>query len=270
MKEKIKKDLNNRRPIKRMGQNFLFDNNILDKIISVSDLSPNEDVLEIGPGTGFLTERLINKKVNIVSVEKDYNLFEILKEKFKDCNNLKIINEDILKFNLDNMEREYKVVANIPYYLTSPVIRKFLESKKQPKTMILTIQKEVAKRICSSPPNMNILSLSVQYYADVKIMGKVSKNSFWPVPKVDSAIIKITPFRSFSEDSILLFALIKAGFSSPRKKLITNISRELKIEKEKVLDIFLKNNYNGDIRAEELLIDDWIKLKDYFKNGFIQ
>ncbi len=258
----IKKE--HEKPIKRLGQNFLLNDNALDKIISTSNISPGEKILEVGPGTGILTERLIYKKAKIVAVEKDYNLCILLKKKF--CyDNLEIINENILNFQIEKMGKDYKVVANIPYYITSSLIKKLLERENQPKKIVLTIQKEVAKRICSSPPNMNILSLSVQYYAKAKIVGNISKGSFWPPPKIESSIIEIIPFNHFTEESKFFFRIVKAGFSSPRKKVLNNLFKKLNIEKKYMLDFFLKNNYNETIRAEELSLSDWVNIKNFLK-----
>jgi len=191
------------RPSKGLGQNFLIDKNVLKKIIGAADLNKNDVVLEVGPGIGTLTQELAKNAKKVIAVEKDKIMIKILGETLKDYKNIEIINGDILRIlnfkfsilnqNLISQFSNYKVVSNIPYYLTSPLIRKFLESDNKPSEIILMVQKEVAQRICSKPPDMSLLAVSVQFYADVKIISYVSKNCFLPVPKVDSALIKIVP-----------------------------------------------------------------------------
>ncbi len=177
------------RPAKSLGQHFLIDKEILRKIIETADLKPEDTILEIGPGIGTLTLELAKRAKKVVAIEKDPKMVEVLKETLKDFKNTKIIPGDILKINTRYyiQERKYKVVANLPYYITSPVIRKFLESNETtPKEMVLMVQKEVAQRICAKPPEMNLLAVSVQFYAKPEIISFVSKKSFWPQPKVDS------------------------------------------------------------------------------------
>ena len=214
--------------------------------------------MEVGPGTGILTAELAQKAKRVIAIEKDKKMIEILGQSLKDFKNVEIINQDILKFNID---KKYKVVANIPYYLTSALIRKFLEDKNQPSQMILMIQKEVAQRIVATPPNMSILSASVQFYAEPKILFYVSKNSFWPAPKVDSAVIKIEPKNKPDQVSpTLFFNILKAGFSSPRKQLAGNLSKGLKIKKEEAEKLLLQNDIDPKQRAETLSMEDWEKL----------
>ena len=263
------------RPQKRLGQNFLIDKKVLKIIIGSADLSKNDTVLEIGPGIGTLTFEMAKKTKKIVAVEKDKKMFNILKELLKSTSikNVKIINEDILKIKNSSLNRllgtsNYKVVANIPYYITSPVIRKFLEMKNQPNRIILMVQKEVAKRICSSPPKMNLLAVSVQFYAVPKIISYVSKNSFWPQPKVDSAILKIVPHKTQLKKEVVkkFFKIVKAGFSHPRKQLINNLSKELGLEKEKIKKWLLESEINPTQRAETLSIKDWQNLTKKYYN----
>jgi 16S rRNA (adenine1518-N6/adenine1519-N6)-dimethyltransferase len=245
-------------PSKRLGQNFLTDKNILQKIIASADIKKTDIILEVGPGTGILTAELAQKAKRVIAIEKDKKMIEILGQSLKDFKNVEIINQDILKFNID---KKYKVVANIPYYLTSALIRKFLEDKNQPSQMILMIQKEVAQRIVATPPNMSILSASVQFYAEPKILFYVSKNSFWPAPKVDSAVIKIEPKNKPDQVSpTLFFNILKAGFSSPRKQLAGNLSKGLKIKKEEAEKLLLQNDIDPKQRAETLSMEDWEKL----------
>ena len=255
-------------PSKRLGQNFLIDKRVIRKIIWTANPQPDDIILEIGPGTGVLTQELAKKTKEIIAIEKDPRMIEILKETLKDFKNVKIIQEDILKIQnanlkIQNSDSKFKIIGNLPFYLTAPVIRKFLESSDgKPKEMVFVVQKEVSQRICSKPPKTNLLAVSVQFYAKPKIISYISKKSFWPQPKVDSAIIKITPHikradKLFNEK---FFQVLKAGFSQPRKQILNNLSKMLKLEKEKVRSWLLKEGFQPSQRAETLKVKDWIKL----------
>jgi 16S rRNA (adenine1518-N6/adenine1519-N6)-dimethyltransferase len=184
--------------------------------------------------------------------------------------NVRIVKDDILKINPKYYiipNTKYKIVANLPFYLTVPVIRKFLESNYQPREMILIVQKEVGQRICAKPPDMNLLAVSVQIYAKPEIVSYISKNSFWPKPKVDSAIIRIAPLINADRKLInadLFFKIVKAGFSQPRKQLLNNLSKTLKFNKEKTKSWLLKNKIQPIQRAETLKVCDWINLTKSF------
>jgi len=273
------------RPSKGLGQNFLIDKNVLDKIVDSADIKPNDFILEVGPGLGTLTQKLAEKAGQVVAVEKDKTMVEILKETLKNFENVKVISGDILKTNFqftisnfqsnsnDPISKKYKVVANIPYYLTSPLIRALLENENSPETIVLLVQKEVAERICAKPGQMSLLAVSVQFYAEAKIISTVSKNSFWPSPKVDSAIIKITPHKHpVFVNSELFFKVVKAAFSQPRKQLVNNLTslksldgvKSSNLSKEQISNWLLKNNLKPSQRAETLSIADWINLTKTF------
>lgn len=277
------------KPLKRFGQNFLTDKEALNKIVAAAELFPQDLVLEIGPGIGALTQELAKKAAKVIAVEKDRNMVSILKETLKGFNNVEIIEGDIRFLKISNLLK-YKVVGNLPFYLTAPVIRKFLENTQaQPACMVLVAQKEVGQRICAQPPRMNLLAVSVQIYSKPEIVSYVSKNSFWPQPKVDAAIIKITPFNSgfpkspksggISEiNKSLFFKIVKAGFSQPRKQLINNLSRlrqdfggqAKKLDKEEVKKWLLKNNVQPAQRAETLTIEDWLRLTNCLVSNNIE
>lgn len=277
-KRDIKKLLKERRiqPSKRLGQNFLIDKAVIKKIIKEARLKTKDIVLEIGPGIGTLTQDLSKEAKKLIAVEKDLKMYDILKELLECWNvkNVELVKEDILKFNPLTYKlkaKSYKVVANLPFYLTAPAIRKFLETKFPPELMILVVQKEVAQRICARPPKMNILAVSVQFYAKPEIISYVSKKSFWPSPKVDSAIIKIQNIISASHQrrkSVFnqrFFRIVKAGFSQPRKQLANNLSKKLELNKERTKSWLLKNNIQPTQRAETLTIKDWINLTKSYK-----
>jgi len=254
---------------KGLGQNFLIDEKVLKKIIEAANLSENDIVLEVGSGIGNLTAELAKRAKKVIAVEKDPNLVRILNNELR-IKNIKIIQGDILKIPYSRFQilDSYKVVANIPYYLTSPLIRKFLELKNPPTEMILMVQKEVAQRICAKPTKMSILAVSVQFYAKPEIISFVSKKFFWPSPKVDSAILRIAPLINADRRLInadLFFKIVRAGFSQPRKQLVNNLSKGLKMGKEKVKNWLLKKNIQPTQRAETLSVRDWILLTKSFK-----
>ncbi len=257
------------RPLKRLGQNFLIDKGAIKKVIKATGLSSEDIVLEIGPGLGVLTQELAKKAKRVIAVEKDPRMVEILKERLKDFKNIEVINSDILKWEpkYKILNTKYKIVGNLPFYLTAPVIRQFLEGVEiKPQYMVLVVQKEVGQRICARPPKMSVLSVSVQIYAQPEIISYLPRKSFWPQPKVDSTIIKITPKKlRVGIDKEKFFKIVKAGFSQPRKQLINNLSKGLKAKKEKVENWLLKNNIQPIQRAETLSINDWLKLTKSFK-----
>lgn len=250
------------RPTKRLGQNFLIDKSVLKKIILTSELNSFDEVLEIGPGIGTLTQELAKKVKKVMAVEKDQKMVGILKETLKDFENIDIILGDIRKIEDYKVKiKNYKVVGNLPFYLTAPIIRKFLEMKEaKPQSIVLVVQKEVGQRICAKPSKMNLLAISVQFYAEPQIISYISKKSFWPQPKVDAVIVKITPRPSLIGDSKLFFKVVKAGFSQPRKQLINNLSKGLKMPREKVKTWLLENNILPIQRAETLTVENWLKL----------
>lgn len=258
------------RPSKGLGQNFLIDKKVLGKIIEAAELKPEDTVLEIGPGIGTLTQELAKKIKKVIAVEKDKRMVEILKETLKDFKNVKIVKADIRNWKLKT--ENYKLVGNLPFYLTAPVIRQFLEPPKaRPREMVLVAQKEVAERICAKPPKMNLLAVSVQFYSKPEVVYFVSKKSFWPSPKVDGAIIKIVPrqFRVYVSRRFRerFFRIVKTGFSHPRKQIANNLTKVLKLNREEVKSWLLKNNLQPTQRAETLTVEDWLNLTKTFKTN---
>jgi len=257
-------------PSRRLGQNFLINKLILLKIIKAAGLQPNDVILEIGSGIGNLTQEIAKRVKKVVAVEKDLKMIEVLKEALKDYSNVEIIQGDILKISntpYPISSTQYKIVANLPYYIVSPVIRKFLEISNQPKLMILMVQKEVAQRICTKPSDMNLLAVAVQFYAKPEIISFVPKKSFWPKPKVDGAILRIAPLINADRKLIntdLFFKIVRAGFSQPRKQLLNNLSKKLKLDKERIKSWLLKNGIDPSQRAETLSLKNWLSLTKSF------
>lgn len=254
----------NAKPEKYLGQHFILSKNALKKMAEAAEIKSNDIIIEIGSGLGTLTRELAGSDVKIIAVEKDPLMISILKETLIDYKNIKIIQADIrqlLIYEINSWRKRYKIVANLPYNIATFLIRSFLESENPPKMMTLMIQKEVAQRICAKPPRMNLLGVSVQFYADAKIIDYVKRESFWPKPKVDAAIIKIVPRKKpLAVSREVFFKVLKAGFSSPRKQLIGNLARKLKLSREKLIETFQISNILSTARAENLGLNDWQKL----------
>jgi len=256
---------------KKLGQVFLNNNNVIQRIIKASEIKSSDKILEIGPGKGVLTEALLKTGANVITIEKDPELVKFLKDFLKERQNLKIIHADIRDFLKTNQfftqysvsNIQYKVIGNIPYYLTSHLLRLLLENPIKPSLILLMIQKEVAERVMAQPPKMNLLSASVQFYAKPEIICHVPRTDFYPEPKVDSTVIKITPYPLIARSEATqqsFFKIIKAGFKQPRKLLINNLYNNLKIEKETIKDAFKKLNLPLKTRAQNLSIKQWVSL----------
>ena len=255
---------------KGLGQNFLQDPLALEKIISAAEIQPMDTVLEIGPGLGSLTRYLAISAKEVVAVELDKNLLPPLKAILSPYQNIRLIHGDILKLSPKNLnlENDYIVVANIPYYITSAVIRHLLESELKPRRIVLTVQKEVAQRICAEPGDMSLLALSVQIYGKPRIAANIPANAFFPAPKVDSAVLIVDIYSSPRiREEILntFFKLIKAGFSQKRKTLRNSLSSGLHISPTDAADLLTRVNIDPQRRAETLSIDEWEKLSEISK-----
>jgi 16S rRNA (adenine1518-N6/adenine1519-N6)-dimethyltransferase len=272
-------------PKKRLGQNFLTQIGVIQKLVAAANIQPGQTILEIGPGTGNLTAELVKTGNKVIVVEKDREMIEILKERLPHCggptpassrgldprnNQLRIINQDALRFDETAIAPPYKIAANLPFYLAAPLIRKFLESQNPPLSLTVIVQKEVAQRICAQPPQMSLLAISVQFYASVKIIDYISRGSFWPAPKVDCAILQIEPH--IKEGDIYeakfiakFFQIAKAGFSHPRKQLAGNLANGLNLDKIQITAGLAKNNLAPECRAETLTVENWIGLTQTFE-----
>lgn len=242
---------------KRFGQNFLINRQELEKIVTTAKIEKTENVIEIGPGLGVLTQKLLQKAKKVICLELDGNIIPILKANLSGVTNLEIINIDALKFIPPKME--YKIVANIPYYITSPILNHFLQVENKPKSITLLVQKEVAEKICMRDGKQSILSLEVALFGTPKIISRISASSFFPAPKVDSSILHIEVFDKNHEDfipknkALEILNLAKICFSQKRKKLSNTLPEEYH-ENATVTGISLSR------RPETLTISDWTKL----------
>ena len=253
-------------PQRSKGQNFLVTEGVYDKIIASADISSEDTIVEVGPGLGFLTAKLAKQAKKVIAVELDDRLAAVLKIAIdsQGVENVEIVNQDILKFNPENIG-PYKIVANIPYNISSILLRTFLGSNNRPGIMVLMLQKEVAERIVAQAPDMSLLALSVQFYGTPQIIKEVKAGNFWPEPKVDSAILKITIKKNkySSEEQKLFFRLAKIGFAAKRKMLKNNLCGGLKLkgeDKKIVEELMEKLAFNPRVRAEDLRLEDWENL----------
>lgn len=245
---------------KKFGQNFLIDSHVLDKIILAADINKDDVVLEIGPGIGTMTQAIAENAKKVIAVEIDDNLIPILKENLKDYDNVEIINEDVMKVDIASLGVN-KVVANLPYYITTPIIMGLLESRVPLDSITVMVQKEVADRMKSGPgtKDYGALSLAVQFYAEPYIVANVPQNCFMPRPNVGSAVIRLTLHKEAPvkvDDEKLMFKIIRAAFNQRRKTLqnCLNHFEELQYNKEDVSKILSEMNLNESIRGEALTL----------------
>ena len=264
---------------KKFGQNFLIDGHVVDKIISAAEITKDDVVLEIGPGIGTMTQRLCEEAGDVIAVEIDRNLIPILTEDTcKDYKNLRIINEDVLKLDLRDVLFEYgfrpvKVVANLPYYITTPILMKLLEDRLPVVSITVMVQKEVAERMETGPgtKDYGALSLAVQYYAEPYLAANVPPNCFMPRPNVGSAVIRLTlhdkPPVNVNDEK-LLFALIRASFNQRRKTLVNGLcnAQELSYTREQVTEALAELGFSPTVRGETLTLSDFARLADMLGN----
>jgi len=258
---------------KSLGQHFLNSKHVLGQIIEASHIQKGELVLEIGPGTGVLTEALLQTGAKVISIEKDERAIEDLKEKFKAniaAGQLTLIYGDILDKNTDFTPKEgYSIIANIPYYITGAILEKFLENERQPDKMVLLVQKEVAERIVASDKKESVLSISVKAFGKPEIIAKVPPGAFTPPPNVDSAILSIGNISNsfFKENNIEIkdfFRLVKAGFAHKRKFAIRNMEDAID-DKDKLEIIWNSLQLDKKIRSEDIAKNDWLNILKMYK-----
>lgn len=246
-------------PDKSLGQHWLRDRTILSNIAEAANLKPTDVVLEIGPGLGTLTAELLRRAERVVAVEFDKELARKLPGQFPG-KSLEVVSGDILSFDLSDLPSGYKVVANVPYYITSKIVQMLMTATNKPKIAVLLVQKEVAERLAARSGDMSILAISAQIYAEVGLGDIVPAKLFTPPPKVDSQVIilKTRPEPLVSpEDEKAFFRIVKAGFSAKRKKLRSSLAGGLGISKSEAAELLAKANISSDARAENLSIDNW-------------
>ncbi|MFZ2125230.1 MAG: 16S rRNA (adenine(1518)-N(6)/adenine(1519)-N(6))-dimethyltransferase RsmA [Candidatus Saccharimonadales bacterium] len=247
---------------KSLGQHWLRDRDVLKHIADCAEITPTDTVLEIGPGLGTLTSELLRRSEKVVAVEFDAELARKLPGQFPG-KYLEVINGDILDFDLSQLPSGYKVVANVPYYITSKIVQTLMTAKNKPSIAVLLVQKEVAERLAAEPGDMSILAISAQVFAEVSLGDVVKAEMFTPPPKVDSqvVIIKTRPKALIEgEKEDIFFKVVKAGFSAKRKKMRSSLSGGLGITKPEAEEMLNSANISPDSRAETLRIEDWLRL----------
>lgn len=265
-------------PRKGLGQNFLTDPFHLQKIIEAAELSPHDTVLEIGPGPGTLTQLLAESAGQVIAVELDPHMVNLLKNEYGHLSNLTIIEADILNVSISDLlsaasgqkpqnseseTRNYKVVANLPYYITSAVLRHLLEADSQPQRLVVTVQKEVAQRIVAGPGNMSVLAVSVQFYGQARLVHHIPAGAFYPPPKVDSAVVRVDtyPQPPVAVGNVdFFFQVVKAGFSQKRKQLKNSLAGGLRQSTAEIVAAMQQSGIDPTRRAETLSLEEWGRL----------
>jgi len=261
------------RPKKRLGQHFLIDKAVLERILAAAKLSPGDIVIEVGPGLGILTEGLARRGARIIAVELDSKLVTLLKKRLAALSDVKIVHADILKVtpwqllqdNLPATElvRGYKVIANLPYYITSPVLSHFLEAQSRPSEMVVMVQEEVGEAIAAAPGKMRLLSVKAQFYSKPAIISRVPAVSFYPPPKVDSVILRLAVYSRPPievSDVASFFDIVMHGFSSPRKQLRNSLAHSLQMSPSQVASLLEQARIEAKRRAETLSLEEWREL----------
>lgn len=267
---------------KKFGQNFLIDTHVLDKIVAAANITKDDVVLEIGPGIGTMTQYLCESAKEVVAVEIDKKLIPILEDTLSQYNNVTILNKDILKVDINalieekNNGKPIKVVANLPYYITTPIIMGLFESQARVESITVMVQKEVADRMQVGPgtKTYGALSLAVQYYANPYIVANVPPNCFMPRPNVGSAVIRLTKYEECPvkvKDAKLMFKIIRASFNQRRKTLLNglNNSPEINLPKEDIVDAIRELNVLENVRGETLTLAQFAKLSDIILNKLL-
>jgi 16S rRNA (adenine1518-N6/adenine1519-N6)-dimethyltransferase len=250
-----------------MGQNFIIDTEALDRVIAAAEISPVDTILEIGAGLGALTLRLAARARQVIAVELDPNLFALLEGLFAEHANVRLVQGDILALDPGELTggRPYQVVANIPYAITAALVRRLLESDHKADRLVLTVQREVGERIVAAPGQMSLLALSVQVYGEARIMARIAPRSFYPVPKVESVVLRVDMPPQEQVPSILvpaLFQLAKAGFSQRRKQLRNALAAGLGVPKAQVEAHLRAVGISPTLRAQALGMPEWIRLAE--------
>jgi len=262
------------RPSKGLGQNFLIDRTVLEKIVAAAELAPDDVVLEVGAGLGMLTKRLARNAGGVVAVELDKRLMPVLRSVLIDFDNITLIQGDILALdpaaliNAASIQHpvsniQYKVVANLPYYITSAVLRHLLEASLKPQRMVITVQREVAKRIVAKPGQMSLLAVSVQFYGRPRLLFHIKPGSFYPSPGVQSAVVRIdlhaTPPVPV-EDTVAFFRVVRAGFAQRRKQLRNGLAAGLRLPPDEVAVQLKKVDVDSRRRAQTLSLEEWARV----------
>lgn len=270
------------KPKKRLGQHFLIDDTVVERIVTAAELTTADTVVEVGPGLGILTEELARRAGQVIAIELDTRLASLLRQTFSSLSTVTVINTDILQWNPSDIKgskqdsapnaqpsaTSYKVAANLPYYITSPVLRHFLEASFKPCLMIVMVQKEVGEAIAAVPGGMSLLSVSVQFYSKPTIITYVPAQSFYPPPKVDSVVLRLDPYPTppVKVSNVAgFFKIVEAGFSSRRKQLHNSLAQGLNLPPNMVAALLEQIDISPKRRAETLSLEEWAKVWKRFQ-----
>ncbi len=253
------------RPNKSFGQNFLIDRSVLNKIIDAAAIETDDEILEVGAGTGVLTRALAQCAGRVVAVEIERDMLALLEETTSSYTNVELVARDLLQLNPGEVfaQRPYKLVANLPYYITAPTFRHFLESGNPPQLLVVMVQLEVAQRIVATPGDLSLLAVSIQFYGQPHIIARVPANAFYPAPKVDSAILRVDIHPQMSltpQERDSFFRVVQAGFSERRKQLHNSLTHSLHYKNELIRTWLASADIDASRRAETLSIDEWLRL----------
>ncbi len=264
-------------PRKRLGQNFLSDPVALGRIVAAADLSHEDTVVEVGAGVGTLTRPLAEHAGRVLALELDDGLVAILRDQVADLTNVQVLHGDVLQFSASQFaHRGYKVVGNLPYYITSAVLRHFLEKLPRPRLMVVTVQREVADRIVAGPGKMSLLAVSVQFYGQPHIVARIPAGAFYPPPQVDSAVVRVdvgvqpTIVLEEGTDEAVFFRVVRAGFSQKRKTLRNSLSAGLGLSPATVEEALEQAGVNPRRRAETLSLKEWSGVVHALSNRLAQ
>jgi 16S rRNA (adenine1518-N6/adenine1519-N6)-dimethyltransferase len=252
-------------PKKSLGQNFMHDPNTIEKIVVTAEIMPDDTVVEIGPGTGELTARLAQSARHVMAIEVDERLAPLLEERFASTPNVYFVFEDVLKTDVLRLvgDKEFVVVANVPYYITTAILEHLLQQERRPRRIVMTMQYEVAQRICADPGDMSLLAVSVQFYGNPQIVSKLNPAVFWPRPGINSAILQIDTYAEPAVDvpnDELFFRVVKAGFSQKRKQIKNSLSGGLGIKSKVAMQYLQAAEIDKKRRAQTLTIEEWGRL----------
>jgi 16S rRNA (adenine1518-N6/adenine1519-N6)-dimethyltransferase len=255
----------NMRPHKSFGQNFLIDRSVLQAIVDAAEISPDDEILEVGAGIGVLTQELARRARRVVAVEVERDMLVLLQETIGDYPNVDLVAGNLLYFDSSKTfgQAAYKLVANLPYYITAPTFRHFLESSNPPRLLLVMVQLEVAQRIVAGPGDLSLLGISVQFYGQPRIVARVPSQAFYPAPKVDSAVLRVDVYPQAPlsvEERHRFFRVVQAGFSERRKQLHNSLTHGLHHKNEHVRSWLALAGIDASRRAETLSIEEWLRL----------
>jgi 16S rRNA (adenine1518-N6/adenine1519-N6)-dimethyltransferase len=249
------------KPLKRWGQNFLVSEGVLERILAAAEIQREDVVLEVGAGLGALTQALARRGARVIALELDGRLIPLLRRAVAPYSHVEVVKGDVLAIELDDLVSvPYKAVGNLPYYITSAILRHLLEARRKPSLLVVTVQREVAQRMVAQPGEMSLLAVSVQFYGRARIVASVQPGAFYPSPRVKSAVVRIDPHEQLStrvDDVERFFDVVRAGFGQRRKQLRNSLSQGLGLPVEAVVEALRRCDLDERQRAQALSVEQW-------------